>query len=338
VHDPVAGLHGVLGLQARSDDFSAEGDEGYIPKTDSSELGLFLLEDFHRGDWTYELGVRGDWVKRDPETPATGSAKFNTLSGSASALWRLDPAWQLGASLSRAARAPASEELFSNVEATSPNELVVHAATGLIEVGNPDLDEETSLDIDLSLDWTGARSWVNMAVFYNRFQDYIFLSNSGAEVDGTPVYPYEQDGAKFYGVELETELHVMDLWSGALSVSLFGDVIAGEFDDGKDVPRLPPFRLGSEISWSNDNLGAWLKALKAADQDHPGEFETDTDGYTRWDLGADYHWRLGGENELLVFMKWKNFTNEEIRLSTSFLRNYAPEAGRSIEVGLRYSF
>ena len=76
----------------------------------------------------------------------------------------------------------------------------------------------------------------------------------------------------------------------------------------------------------------------ADDQDDPGDFETATDGYTRWDAGADYRFDLGDTRELLVFLKWKNISDEEIRLSTSFLRNVAPEAGESIEAGLRLSF
>jgi iron complex outermembrane receptor protein len=34
----------------------------------------------------------------------------------------------------------------------------------------------------------------------------------------------------------------------------------------------------------------------------------------------------------------RNLADEEIRLSTSFLRDVAPEAGRSVEAGLRYTF
>ena len=68
------------------------------------------------------------------------------------------------------------------------------------------------------------------------------------------------------------------------------------------------------------------------------DFETETDGYTRWDLGADYRFSFAQERELLVFMKWKNITDEKIRLSTSFLRNYAPQAGQSVAVGIRFSF
>ena len=55
-------------------------------------------------------------------------------------------------------------------------------------------------------------------------------------------------------------------------------------------------------------------------------------------MGADYRFEFGNDMDLLVFLKWKNISDEEIRLSTSFLRNYAPQAGESIEAGLRFSF
>ena len=44
------------------------------------------------------------------------------------------------------------------------------------------------------------------------------------------------------------------------------------------------------------------------------------------------------QSNLMTFLKFKNITDEEIRLSTSFLRDVAPEAGRSVELGIRYSF
>ncbi len=339
VHTPLLrGVHGVIGLQWREDQFVARGEEAYVPRTDSSELGLFLVEDFHRGDWTYELGLRADRVERDPDTAFADSADFTSVSLSGSALWSFQPAWQAGLSLSRAARAPSTEELYSNIDATGPEELVTHAATAAIEIGDPDLDEETSLNTDLTLSWSGGGSWAELAVFYNRFEDYIFLFNSGAEVDGTPVYLYEQDDAVFYGVEFESEFHLAAIGGGDLALGLSGDVIRGEFDDNGDVPRLPPLRVGARLSWSGDALGAWISVLEAADQENPGDFETETDGYTRWDAGVDYRWQLAGGREVLAFLKWKNIGDDEIRLSTSFLRNYAPEAGASLEAGLRFSF
>jgi len=338
VHNALLGTEGVVGLQAKSDTFEAVGEEGFIPKTDSTELGLFLIEDFHRNEWTYEAGLRGEYVERDPSTNAASNEDFTNWSASLSALWQFDDNWQTGVSLARSARAPSTEELFSNVDAMDPEELVTHAATGIIEVGDPDLDNETSLNADLALQWHSANSWAELSVFYNQFNDYIFLRNSGEEVDETAVYDYLQEDTKFYGVEFESSFHLTDLGPGALALDLRGDAIRGDFKDNGDVPRLPPVRVGARLSWTGDAFGTWVSVLNAGDQDRPGDFETDTDGYTRLDLGADYRFSFAQERELLVFIKWKNITDEEIRLSTSFLRNYAPEAGQSVAAGIRFSF
>ena len=39
-----------------------------------------------------------------------------------------------------------------------------------------------------------------------------------------------------------------------------------------------------------------------------------------------------------LFLYFHNVTDEEIRLSTSFLRDVAPEAGFSVEAGVRWMF
>ena len=162
--------------------------------------------------------------------------------------------------------------------------------------------------------------------------------NSGEEANEVLIYNYEQEDADFIGLELESNFHLADVGNGALSLGLRGDVISGEFDRSGDVPRMPPLRIGGKLSWSGDAFSTWVSVLNASDQNDSGNFETQTDGYTRWDLGADYRFDLGNDSDLLVFMKWKNIGDEEIRLSTSFLRNYAPEAGESFEAGIRYSF
>jgi iron complex outermembrane receptor protein len=329
--------NGVVGLQWRSDEFVAIGEEAYVPETDSEEYGVFWVEDVSRGDWHFEVGARLDYVERDPDAVTADEEDFTSYSLSAAAGYQLTPAWSASLALSRAARAPATEELFSNVD-NQGAELVTHAATGVIEIGDPALDEEVSLNADLAFGWEGKRSWAELTFFYNQFEDYIFLFNSGGFVDETPVYLYAQEDADFLGVEFESSIVLADLWTGELALGIFGDYIAAEFDDAGDVPRMPPRRVGTELSWSGESLHTFVRVLNAADQDDPGDFETETDGYTRWDAGIDYTWRLGGERELLTFLKWKNISDEEIRLSTSFLRNFAPQAGESIEAGIRFSF
>jgi iron complex outermembrane receptor protein len=83
--------------------------------------------------------------------------------------------------------------------------------------------------------------------------------------------------------------------------------------------------------------------LRAAAQDRAGVYETESDGYTRVDAGVSYKLALfdgGGDSEenTQLFLRATNLTDRTIRASTSFLRDYAPEAGRSVEAGVRLSF
>lgn len=336
VHKQVGNFHGVFGLQLLDGDFSALGEEAFIPVTDSDKLGVFLLEDYHTGDWVFELGLRYDRDERDPDSASSGSKSFDAFSTSGSVLWDPVPGWQLGAALSRAERAPATEELFSNIEASDPSEYVEHAATAAIEIGDPELDTEVSNNLDLSADWVGDGHFVSVSVFYNDFQDYIGLVATGAELDGVPVYRYSQRDAEFYGVEVDSEFTVARLGAGQLRLGLFGDSIRGKLDDD-DVPRMPPRRIGGRLSWSSDSWELWGSVLDAARQDRPGVNEEPTDGYTRWDLGGEYRLPFDS-SEMVAFVHVRNITDEEIRLSTSFLRDVAPEAGRSVEAGIRFRF
>ncbi len=337
VHPQVGPVHGVVGVQLVDGEFSALGEEAFIPVTRRRDTGLFLLEDYHPGAWTFEFGLRLDHDRRDPKPGGVEDRDFTAFSASGSAMWELNPAWQLGAALSRAERAPAIEELYSNVEGAGPDSWIEHAATGAIELGNPDLDTEVSSNLDLSVDWQGGPHYANLTLFYNAFSDYIGLLATGQSVGDTPVYAYDQQDATFYGIEVDSEFSLADLAGGELRLGLFGDAIRGELDGGEDVPRLPPLRVGAKLGWTGEAWELWTQVLNAADQDRPGANETPTDGYTRWDLGAQYTLPVGG-SELVAFARMNNLTDAEIRLSTSFLRDVAPEAGRGVEAGIRFSF
>lgn len=337
VHQPIGAFHGVFGVQAKAGEFSALGEEAFVPETDSSELGLFLLEDFHSGDWTYEGGLRVDLVERDPDTAAASSEDFNAFSLSGSVLWEFDANWQVGLALSRAERAPSTEELYSNIEANGPQDWVVHAATDAIELGDADLDTEVSNNADLSLRWLGDGHFIDVTLFYNDFSDYITLANTGLEVEETSVLAYAQDDAEFYGVEIDSEFKLLESAQGQLTLGLFGDSIRGKLDEGGDVPRLPPMRVGSRLAWESASWSVWTVFVAADEQDKPGVNEASSNSYSRWDLGGEYRVELAAA-ELLLSLEVKNLSDEEIRLSTSFLRDVAPEAERSLVVGIRYSF
>ena len=60
VHSSSERHKGAFGVQAQKKEFEAVGAEAFIPSTESSGYGLFIVEQFNRGKCKYELGARYD--------------------------------------------------------------------------------------------------------------------------------------------------------------------------------------------------------------------------------------------------------------------------------------
>jgi len=333
-HTEMNGWHGVLGIQTSDEEFAAIGEESYIPVTDISSRGIFLVEDYHVDNLTLELGARFNMDDYNPQNIPAPDRDFDTFSISASSLWDISDSASLGASWSRSQRAPSVEELYSNYGVTDLEDCVIHFANFSCTIGNADFSEEESNNLDLTLHLSLEKLTLTASVFHNEFDNYIGQIATGEEVDSFVVRRHQQVDASFSGAELEATLLVTD----NLSLQIFADTINGRLDGNGDAPRMPPSRIGGRLDYTMGSWSAFVSVLDAARQNNPGQFELETDGYTRWDIGANYSMPISESSELTLFARGRNLTDEEIRLSTSFLRGFAPEAGRSVEVGLRFSY
>ena len=333
-HTEIGNWHGVIGLQSSDEEFGAVGEESFIPVTDITSRGLFLVEDYHGTNYTLELGAR---INSDDYNPVNGIAPdrdFSTFSASASLLLDLASSTTLGLTWSLSERAPSVEELYSNFNLTDSNTCVIHFATGACETGDVNLVEEQANNIDLTLYFETGNFNASITAFYNAFDDYIGQITTGAEIQDLPVRAYRQLDARFSGLEVDTTFIVNNF----VELQVFGDMVNGHLNDNGDAPRLPPSRLGARLNVIGDNWTGYISVLHAGKQDKPGNFELASKSYTRWDLGADYTFQFNGGHDLMLFARGRNLGDDEIRLSTSFLRGFAPEAGRSLEVGIRLSY
>ncbi|MEE7625285.1 TonB-dependent receptor [Methylobacter sp. Wu8] len=339
-HKPIGLLNGVMGFQSVNSQFSAIGAEALVPRTDLNSYGLFDVESFKIGDVTYELGARGEWQTITPENG--NSLTYKPLSGSASALWDITDRHQVSLAFTHSQRAPQIQELFSNG---------VHEATHSYELGNAGLNKELSNNLDLgyryNADWMAAE----LNLFHNWVNDYIYqqrtgsLFNEDAEAfedvcSGTciPVLESRQAAATFKGFEAKTVFPLMENRYGAVDLTLFGDYTRGTFEQGGNVPRMPPLRYGLQLSYEKNDWSTNARLTRGEAQNHVGEHDSNTPGYLLLDLGAQYRLASFGGSEMLLFAKGKNMLNENIRNSTSYLRNFAPEPGRSAEIGIRVSY
>ncbi|BFM13147.1 TonB-dependent receptor [Simiduia litorea] len=321
IHTDSEDQRGAFGIQAGIRDFAAIGEEAFIPRSDIDNLGFFALEEFNRANWVFELGARAEYNAIAPDEQSKRS--FNTYSLSGAAHWHITDAQHLTFSLARAQRAPSVEELFS---------LGAHLAEQNYVVGNNDLKPETSINTEIGYHYEGPVH-LELNVFNNAIDNFIYKANTGLMIDELPVYAYDQEAATFYGAEIQLTLPLNNQWQ----VQAFADAVRAKLDSGGDVPRITPPRAGIGVNYQDDQWQLDLRATAVSEQKHPGEGEFAVDSHNRIDMSASRNVNVG-EQDVLLFIKGNNLTNAEIRNASSFLRAYAPEPGRSVELGARLSF
>lgn len=320
--------NGAIGVQASQSTFAAVGEEAFIPKSDISSLGIFLVEETKRDNWTYELGARTDTQKIAPDQGQLQSKgqsiSHDSINLSATTTWHFTQDQQFSVGIAQSQRAPSVEELLAN----GP-----HPATGSYLIGDENLNEETSTNLELGYHWHHDNFQFSTNVFYNHVKDFIYTRNLNETIDDLTGYQYTQANATFKGFETEIKIPFYQYWN----LRVFSDSVRATLDDGGDLPRITPMRIGSSLDFDFNAWSANLSATHSAKQDHAGFNESETESYNRVDARVDYSIKNSGADYTL-FLKATNLLNAEIRNASSYLRDIAPEAGRSLQVGVRVKF
>lgn len=327
VQNETGGWLGAFGVQFIDRSFEAIGEEAFIPQTATRGLGVFALQQRSFGAFTLEAGAR---VDRQSSDPADGvETRFTPLSLSLGGSYRLSEHWHLTANLDRAERAPAEEELFSN----GP-----HVATNAFEIGDRGLAEERANQVEIGLHFHSDRVEAKLAAYANRFDDYIYLVDTGEFEDGLAVRQWSQADAKFHGLEGEAKFVLAENALGRFDLRLWGDTVDARLRDGGNLPRIAPARTGIDVGWTADAWRARVGAAHYFRQDEVTEFETETPGFTLVNAHLSHTISDSGGTDWEVFVDANNLTNATARLATSYIKDLAPLPGRSFAFGVRALF
>jgi len=149
-----------------------------------------------------------------------------------------------------------------------------------------------------------------------------------------------QEDAEFFGIDVEASAQIAS-WPGgeARLHGKFDYVDAKLSVSGNDrLPRIPPLRYGIGLSgrWGAGTLS--IDYLRAEDQDETAPHELPTDGYDDLSVHATLELPAGNGATMEFFLHGKNLTDDEQRLHTSHIKDFAPQPGRTIEVGARLQF
>jgi iron complex outermembrane recepter protein len=342
---------GAVGLWSFARDHRAAGGFTGSRSATSQALAGLVFEELGFGPWRLQVGARYDWTRVTPESTApirsgdrsipVRARDFGAFSGSVAALRELRPGWSLGATLARAFRTPAIEELYSD----GP-----HLGDFSYDIGNPELDPEFGLGADLFLRATLPRLQVEASVFQNSLRNYIYYHPTG-EIDPRfnrfPVFEARGENARFIGAEAGAQ------WEPLRNVVLDGSVswVRGtRLEDGDPLPAIPPLNGGFRIRYDEaryfvsvgwDATAAQRRVPRPIANAIGGGpallLEQPTDGHALLNLGAGLRWSERGRFHTIT-LSVDNLMDSVWRDHLSRIKDVAPQPGRNVQLLYRVQF
>ncbi|MDA9024069.1 TonB-dependent receptor, partial [Gammaproteobacteria bacterium] len=351
-----------------NEDTSVLGSEAFMNPASRDELtlGYYISRDI--SDYTFDFGVRVDRLDNEGSMSAAYEEEehhdededheeeehdeheemetafydksFNNTSLAFNIGREINDFISVDLGFASVERAPSSIELFMNG---------AHLATGRFEVGNVNLQSETSNNVDLTVSIDNAGFFASATLFANKVDNYIYLRDETEEEHedhdeeheedhdehgGLILSNYLQQDADLDGYEIEFG-NTMELGSGELTMSFGRDAISGNFSSGGNIPRLNPARNIFKLKYSKDDMTLGLNFKDVEKQNDIAVNETLTAGYQMLNAKLSRTIDFGSQGELTLSLFGNNMLDEVARNHSSFVKNEVPLPGRNY--GLRFN-
>ncbi|HCB76954.1 MAG TPA: TonB-dependent receptor, partial [Sphingomonas bacterium] len=325
------GWKGASGVQMFIRDFDVQGEEKFVPRNTTEQYGVFTLQSLDMGRFRVEGGARYEQTSLTAQADAQIGTpryerRFDAISGSLGASYQLTDGIRIGLNGSHSERAPAAEELFAN----GP-----HAGTQSYEIGDPTFAKEKSRGLEATLRGSAPGLSFALAGYYNWFTDYIYQSPTGEIIDDLPVFQYAQADARVWGFEAEAKADLATFGATRLSIDGLADYVRTTITGVGPAPRIPPLRMLGGIEANGDKVNGRFEVEHVFEQDRVTDFELPTNGYTMVNASLAFK-PFGRGNATSLTLSANNLFDVEARRHASFLKDFAPLAGRDIRATLRF--
>ncbi|MDG2534566.1 TonB-dependent receptor [Sphingomonas sp. HITSZ_GF] len=329
----------ALGIQVGHRDFSAIGeDSSYLSPATSQSEAAYLFTEVPVGALHIQASGRVEnvHIEGTPASDVFTKRDYTPLSGAIGALLDVSPGVKLGVTFSSTGRAPALTELFARGGHDGPQ---------TFETGDPSLKIERANSLEGTIRVNSGPFRFEGSVYGTWFHNYIYgdLTGRTCDDDGACVVGdseelkelnYGQQGAKFWGLEGDVHYQLLKTATGGLEAHVLGDYTRAKLDDGDNVPRIPPYRIGGGLNWKSDRFDAGFLWMHVGEQDKYGVFDTPTDGYEN--LSANIAVRpFASQPGIELAIVGQNLTNDVIRNASAFNKEDVVMPGRTVRFVLR---
>ena len=333
-------LAGRFGLWTKARSYVATGAEALAPATDQQAVAAFVYEELGVGRYRVQFGgraernaytvdPRGDAGFNQPvgtvEPPEVRNRAFTGASASVGVQTDLGHNLAVVANVTRSYRAPALEELYN---------FGPHIGNLVFEIGDPDLEREATVGLDLSLRHHSEAFRGTLNGYLYHIDNFVYPAVSDLELDGLRVAPFLQGNSRFVGFEAEGSVQLAE----AVWVNLGVGMVRAELTDTHEsLPRIPPLRGRVSLDLPYQSFTMSPEWTFSAAQDRLFRDETETDGYSVFNLKASYVWPRQHMAHI-VSVTGYNLTDELYRSHTSFVKDLAPEIGRGVKLAYSMRF
>ncbi len=316
-------LGGNFGFSGMHRDYQISGLEKLAPNTTQNQVAGFAVETLTFDRVRFQFGGR---MENNQFNPETGKARsFTGFSGGAGISV---PVWNGGAlvaNYSHSYRAPALEELYN---------FGPHAGNQTFEIGSSSLFRERGDGIDVSLRHQATKVRGEFNVFSYNLQDYVYLAPTGVIREGLIEARYAQASSRYQGSEARLGLALHStLW-----LNLGFDAVDAQIKQGSiPLPRIPPMRGRVGVDWRRKGFSLSPELLLSDKQDKVFTTESPTSGYVLFNMKASYV--IARAHTLHQFgVNFFNTGNVLYRNHLSFIKSFAPEIGRGVQVSYTMRF
>ena len=330
----------AVGGEYQHRQFSAVGDDAsyLFPTITESEAGYIFTEMPLLDSLKLQASGRIEHVTVDgtPRSNVYTKEDYTPISGAIGALYTLSPAIKLGLTFSSTGRAPAQTELFARGGHDGPN---------TYETGDPNLKIERANSLEASLRVNSGAFHFEGSVYSTWFRNFIYGDLTGRTCDdagncitgsGDDLKElfYRQQGAHFRGVEGQASYDLVQGPEGTFAVKGLADYVRATLDDGSNVPRIPPYRIGAGFDWKSKPLDMGVMLKYVGKQDHFGAYDDSTPSY--YDLGAQVAWRpFKSRPGVELAVVGQNLTDDIQRDAAALNKDEVVMPGRNVRFVLR---
>lgn len=341
---------GIQGLYQNNE--NGDAPDHVLPDATINDISLYALLQYEFTKLKLEGGIRYSYRDIDvPYQEAGGghsheeeeehegeeeyielNKHYNNLSASIGATWTINEQNLIRLNLASAFRAPNLAELTQ------------HGKHGVrFEEGNPDLQIQQNLELDLGYHLHTRHTTLDISIFYNHIFNYIHLApTADTTEDGDIIYRYLQAEAKLYGGEASLHVHPHPIhWLHILAT--YSQTI-GQYATGGYLPLIPASDLYLEIriekqQWKflrNIYLEGGVDIVFT--QNHPSQYETNTPAYNLVNMGFGFDLKVN--RQLLNFnVSANNLLNIDYYDHLSTLKDLGLyDMGRNISFSVRIPF